>query len=595
MSSAKALTTKQGFIAGALIFAIIAFATLIGINQYAKHSQELLIKAETDKNRFEKIFQDVSKTKLEALSLATQILAQNEEILSLFEHKNRAGLAAKTVPFYTTILHPRFNIAQFDFFTPPATTFFRAHQPEHFGDDHSAVRKMLLKAHKDRIPTLGLEMGASGPGLRSVVPIIRNEELIGSVELGGDIAEPLNAAQAASGLDYAFAIDRTLCESLGKFFNADKDVLVGQQLFFRFSTPAAITTLRALTFDPLATQPQMVTKDNRTVFVGTIPVHEFSGAEIGRIALLRDATDELASARLKIITMTTLSALVLLLLTVFGVYQFHRIQDSFESSILSSRRELKEKADAYNALASRMKELSLWKRGFLTAVCSALHLPLGGAIGIIRGIVKDMEYEETQGAVPKNTVMERLGFVTVELDQLMRALTDYCDIIAINEGLTRFEAEEVSLGGILQSVFHPRDGAFSLPVTLRISNDLPKVRIDPPSITKAFQQILAFVQCQAIPGSLELSAEISGNGTLLGMIRGESLAAPKDAVRFIFEETDQFMMRLGIQSEARLPKGASHLALAARLFEHNGGKLELTSTTDKGIPGLRFVLPLGER
>ena len=78
-----------------------------------------------------------------------------------------------------------YGIEQFQFHTPPATSFLRVHQPQKFGDDLSSFRATVVKANADHQPVGGLETGKAGLGLRGIVPVTDGAgKPVGSVEFG---------------------------------------------------------------------------------------------------------------------------------------------------------------------------------------------------------------------------------------------------------------------------------------------------------------------------------------------------------------------------------------------------------------------------
>ena len=71
------------------------------------------------------------------------------------------------------------------FHTPEAASFFRAHQPEKFGDDLTASRFTVVEVNKTKKPVAGIEFGAAaGFGIRGVVPVNDGGKHVGTLEVG---------------------------------------------------------------------------------------------------------------------------------------------------------------------------------------------------------------------------------------------------------------------------------------------------------------------------------------------------------------------------------------------------------------------------
>ncbi|KIM00312.1 Methyl-accepting chemotaxis protein [Paramagnetospirillum magnetotacticum MS-1] len=100
-----------------------------------------------------------------------------------FATGDRAALTAILQPGWTAMALG-FGAEQFQFHTPPATSFLRLHKPEKFGDDLSSFRKTVLLANEARKATRGLEGGVAGLGIRGVAPVGNRGHHVGTVEFG---------------------------------------------------------------------------------------------------------------------------------------------------------------------------------------------------------------------------------------------------------------------------------------------------------------------------------------------------------------------------------------------------------------------------
>ncbi|WP_018864097.1 methyl-accepting chemotaxis protein [Thioalkalivibrio sp. ARh3] len=96
---------------------------------------------------------------------------------------DRERLAEMVVPSFDS-LSEHYGVAQYQFHTPPATSFLRVHSPDNYGDDLSDFRQTVVDTNDKRTAISGLEEGVAGLGIRGVVPIEHNGEHVGSVEFG---------------------------------------------------------------------------------------------------------------------------------------------------------------------------------------------------------------------------------------------------------------------------------------------------------------------------------------------------------------------------------------------------------------------------
>ncbi|ENM5787047.1 methyl-accepting chemotaxis protein [Vibrio metoecus] len=142
--------------------------------------------------QLEKLYQtavaEIDSTGRLSQALAT-LIANSPSIQKAFSEGDRQSIAAQTLPLYQA-MKERYDATQLQFHTPPATSFYRAHKPEKFGDDLSSFRFTVLQVNQSKQPVMGLENGVAGLGNRGVVPVFYEGKLIGSVEFGLSFGQP---------------------------------------------------------------------------------------------------------------------------------------------------------------------------------------------------------------------------------------------------------------------------------------------------------------------------------------------------------------------------------------------------------------------
>jgi len=116
----------------------------------------------------------------EAMSAVVAGIPQAQQA---FANKDREVLKELFVPGFS-ILKKEYGVRQFQFHTPPATSFLRVHKPVKFGDDLSSFRKTVVETNKTVKPVGGIEKGVAGLGMRGMVPVKHEGRHIGSVEFG---------------------------------------------------------------------------------------------------------------------------------------------------------------------------------------------------------------------------------------------------------------------------------------------------------------------------------------------------------------------------------------------------------------------------
>ena len=111
------------------------------------------------------------------------LVASMPPVQQAMQRGDRAAIGSFFVPGFAE-MKSAYGVEQFQFHTPPATSFFRVHLPEKFGDDLSGFRKTVVDANATGKTVIGLEGGVAGLGIRGVVPVRLADKPLGTVEFG---------------------------------------------------------------------------------------------------------------------------------------------------------------------------------------------------------------------------------------------------------------------------------------------------------------------------------------------------------------------------------------------------------------------------
>jgi methyl-accepting chemotaxis protein len=172
-----------------------------------------------------------------ARAMAT-IVAASPEVQEEFAAGDRDALAQRTVPLFNQLKN-EYAVRQFQFHTPPATSFLRVHKPEKYGDDLSSFRNTVVETNKTLKPVSGLEKGVAGLGIRGLVPLFNKQQHIGSVEFGLSFGQPFfDAFKEQYGVELALYLpDGSGFKPFGTTFS-DQQVIDQQSLSQAFSGTA---------------------------------------------------------------------------------------------------------------------------------------------------------------------------------------------------------------------------------------------------------------------------------------------------------------------------------------------------------------------
>ncbi|WP_018873294.1 methyl-accepting chemotaxis protein [Thioalkalivibrio sp. ALJ16] len=294
-----------------------------------------------------------------ATSMA-ETVARIPDVEAALAAGDRDRLAELTVPTFDA-LRERYGAEQYQFHTPPATSFLRVHRPDRYGDDLSGFRQTVVETNASRAPVSGLEEGVAGLGIRGVAPIAHQGEHVGSVEFGLSFGD-----------------------SFFEDFTADTEAPVALYLrsdgrFSRFggtidgdSSFSEAEMRRVLDGDEIVRQ---VRYNGTPMAVIGRPVRDFSGDAVGvlelmvdrsaYVAMTRNATGTVVAVGTAVVLLGALMAWLLTRSIVRPLCQtVVRLNDiaSGEGDLtrkleVSGRNELGELSEAFNAFVEKIRAL----------------------------------------------------------------------------------------------------------------------------------------------------------------------------------------------------------------------------------------------
>lgn len=197
------IAAKLGCAIGGSVAAAVAAATLANAYLSGHIVQRA---AERELHTAQAFFEASIGAEAERALLLADSLANNPDIAARFAASDRGELARILVPAFAALKGP-YALSQLQFHLPPATSFFRAHLPEKFGDDLSSFRFTVLEVNRSQRPVAGLENGVGGLGMRGVVPVFHENRHVGSVDVGTSFGQPFfDQYKKATGADVGFFV-----------------------------------------------------------------------------------------------------------------------------------------------------------------------------------------------------------------------------------------------------------------------------------------------------------------------------------------------------------------------------------------------------
>jgi len=228
-------------------------------------------------NRELRSYFDTFKASLEAEALKatalSALVANIPDVTEKFAARDRDGLAALMVPTFK-VMKEQYGVRQFQFHTPPATSFLRVHKPAKFGDDLSGFRKTVVETNAKKAVIWGLERGVAGLGIRGLSSVFHQDAHVGSVEFGLSFGKPfMDAFKAQYSVDASLFIPND--DTYKSFASTLEDVRFGSDAQFAAALNGDTSTVTSKIGDvPVA--------------VIIAPIEDFSGKPIGVVELAVD-------------------------------------------------------------------------------------------------------------------------------------------------------------------------------------------------------------------------------------------------------------------------------------------------------------------
>lgn len=256
-----------------------------------------------------------------SVALATEV-ANNVEIQKAFAEQDRERLTELTLPSYQ-VIDQEYDIPQYQFHLPPATSFLRLHQLDQYGDDLSKFRFTVLAANDGKKPVGGVEIGRGGLGVRGVVPVSYQGNHIGTVEFGLNIGQTLlDELKTNYGDEWQLLLLKEPA-AIATFVAPRTDVIPPQSdLVYQAGTRETPIFSSSEGYDKALKGEdniEIVSFGGESYTVLSAPLYDFSGNIIGVVNIISDQT-AVAQQQGQQITLLIVVLLVTLLILGTAIY-----------------------------------------------------------------------------------------------------------------------------------------------------------------------------------------------------------------------------------------------------------------------------------
>lgn len=253
-----------------LVVAVLIATSLSSMSKLIEEAERSALDAHLQAIRNEIAAQSRMSETMSAL-VANMPIVQDK-----FEHGDRKALAELFVPGMKSLMQD-YGVEQFQFHTPPATSWLRVHKPEKFGDDLSSLRQTVVATNRNQKPTRGLENGVAGLGIRGMTPIASSGgKHLGSVEFGMSFGQSFfDNFKRLNGVDAALiVVDKDGLKLLAN--TLDKESLLAPE-----QLKAALAGETQLSHREIKGVPY-------AIYAASIP--DFSGNPVGVVQLAMDSS-----------------------------------------------------------------------------------------------------------------------------------------------------------------------------------------------------------------------------------------------------------------------------------------------------------------
>ncbi|MGE4319351.1 MAG: methyl-accepting chemotaxis protein [Deferribacterales bacterium] len=260
---------------------------ILSAYDYFSIKNSVIKNADKSMSTLSAMMEDRIAEQLSDLSLTVRTIADDPDSARMLAEGDRAGLTEKYEKYYGTI---KDSINQFQFHTPPATSFLRLHKIKKFGDDLSAFRQTVIQANATQKPVVGLEVGKGGPGMRVVFPVFYEGQHVGSVEFGGSISKMIDQLTNSFDVKFAIGIREEIIKKSEGMEKKEGDVVKDNVLYYKNNLEHPEDFINAYTSNGV------VALEGHKVYIYKSVLHDYSGADMGHILFYKDLTDVMHSA-----------------------------------------------------------------------------------------------------------------------------------------------------------------------------------------------------------------------------------------------------------------------------------------------------------
>lgn len=247
--------------------------------------------------------------------------------------------------------------------------------------------------------------------------------------------------------------------------------------------------------------------------------------------------------------------------------------------------ELARLGQAFNRMATQLKQLDEMKDDFISSVSHELRSPLAAIKGYI-----DLMLKGKAGPISP-TQREYLTIAKDSSDRLGRFINNILDLAKLEAGRMEFAKEPVAVSVLANDIarlFKPSVDENKLTIQLDLPNPALEVQVDPDRIRQVLTNLISnAIRFTPEGGTITVWARENGKDTQIG-VKDTGVGIPPDSLHKVFNKFEQVKET---KYKARKTAGTGlGLSIAKEIVEAHGGKIWVESQLHQGANFI-FTLP----